>query len=139
MEISFDIDIDASPDMVWAVLADIESWPEWTDSMTAVTRIDDGPLSVGSKARVEQPKLRTAVWEVTELDAPRSFTWVTRSPGVLTAGGHLLRPSAHDGTTVTLSTTMTGILAPLVRRVLGARIEDYVKAEARGLKRRCEG
>lgn len=137
MEIS--VDIDAPPDMVWSVLADVERWPEWTISMISVTRIDDGPLTVGSKARVEQPKLRTAVWEVTDLDAPHSFTWVSRSPGILTTAGHLLRPSAHDGTTVTLSAAMTGILAPLVRRMLGTRVERYVHAEAKGLKRRCEG
>jgi hypothetical protein len=57
---------------VFAVLHDVERWPEWT--MTAVKKMDDGPLVVGSKVRVRQPKLLPAVWLVTELDENRAFT-----------------------------------------------------------------
>ncbi|SRR5260370_22870905 len=89
-DFSIVVDIIASPDRVLAVLCDIERWPEWTSTMTSVRRMDDGPFAVGSRARVRQPKLMPAVWQVTELDERRSFTWVTRSPGVQIRAGHLV-------------------------------------------------
>jgi len=36
--------------------------------MTSVERLDDGPITLGSRARVKQPGQRPAVWTVTELE-----------------------------------------------------------------------
>jgi hypothetical protein len=82
-DFSIVIDIEASSERVWAVLLDIERWPEWDPPITSIQRLDTGPFGVGSRTRICQPKLRPAEWRVTELDETmRSFTWVTRSPGV---------------------------------------------------------
>lgn len=72
-QISVTFDVQASADRVFSVLQDVERWPEWTATMTAVKKMDDGPLVVGSKVRVRQPKLLPAVWLVTELDKNRVF------------------------------------------------------------------
>ena len=48
--------------------------------MTSVERLDDGPLHVGSRARVKQPGMMPLIWEVTELRDQEVFTWATRSP-----------------------------------------------------------
>ena len=84
MERSTTVEIDAVPDRVWEVMTDVERWPEWSETVTSVTRLDEGPLIAGSRARVEQPKLPPAEYVVTELLRGRSFTWVARGPGVRT-------------------------------------------------------
>ncbi|MBK9066341.1 MAG: SRPBCC family protein [Gemmatimonadetes bacterium] len=67
-QFSTTIAIHAAPERVRAVMVDVDRWPEWTESIRRVQRLDDGPLAVGARARVFQPGLPPAVWQVTALD-----------------------------------------------------------------------
>lgn len=132
------VDIEAGASAVWAVLADVERWPDWTASMTSVTLLDEEPVAAGSRARVVQPKLRPSVWTVTEFEPGRVFAWASTNAGVTTVGGHYLARSANGGTTVRLTFTMSGLLAPIVGALMGGTVRRYVQLEADGLKRRSE-
>ena len=57
MHFDIEIEINASPDRVWAVLVDVERWPEWMASYTSVDLLREGPLTIGIEARVRQPGL----------------------------------------------------------------------------------
>jgi len=131
------VDIDAPPEKVFAVLCDVEHWPEWTATMTNVQRLDKGPLAVGSRAQVRQPRLRPAVWQVTEFEDNRNFTWTTRAPGLRMKAGHLVEPRG-SGSRVALTFEMSGPIAPLMSRVYGNLIEQYVTTESQGLKKHSE-
>ena len=131
------VDISAPPDRVWQVMSDVERWAEWTQSVQSVKRLDDGPFRIGSRARVKQPKFLPAVWVVTELDAPRSFTWVTRSPGMFASGKHRVEPTAR-GSRATLSVAYGGLLGGIVARLLAGITDRYLMYEAAGLKERSE-
>lgn len=132
------VEIAADPEDVWAVLVDVERWPEWTASMSEVKLLDSTALDVGARVRIKQPKLPAAVWVVTDLEPRRSFTWKAAVPGVTTFGDHQLSPQAHGRVTVTLGIRRAGPLAPVVNRVFGRLTREYVQMEADGLKRRCE-
>lgn len=135
--ISVTFDVHASADRVFSVLQDVERWPEWTATMTAVKKMDDGRLVVGSKVRVRQPKLLPAVWLVTELNENRAFTWGTRSPGIQVTGDHRIE-SVGSSSRVTLSLQVSGPLEPLISRLFRGLNERYIATEAKGLKERCE-
>src|SRR4051794_19499230 len=90
MRFQTQVDVDADPETVWRVLIDVESWPKWTASMTSVQRLQGGEFGVGSSARVVQPKLKAAVYTVTECEAGRSFTWEMKTTGVQVRAGHLI-------------------------------------------------
>ncbi len=132
------IDITAPEERVWAALTDIEHWPEWTTSMTSVTRIDDGAFGVGSQARITQPRMGTMTWTVTELTPGHSFVWEAKRPGLAIVANHSL--SSDGGGTVRLALTIEQ--KGLVGRLLGPLTEKmakrYVELEAEGHKRRAE-
>jgi uncharacterized membrane protein len=131
------VSIDAPPEKVFAVLCDVERWPEWTSTMTSVQRLQSGRLAAGSSARVRQPRLRPAVWQVTVFENQRNFTWAAHSPGLRMTAGHLLEPTVA-GSRVTLSFELSGFLAPLVSWLYDSLIEGYISTEASGLKKHCE-
>ena len=137
MKYEHNIDIDASPATVWATLADVPRWPSWTASMESAEWVGDQGLAVGHAARIKQPKLRTATWTVTEVDDGRSFTWDTKAVGCSISASHTIAPR-DDGVTVTLSTSVRGLLAPVVGALTAKIGRHYVATEAEGLKRRCE-
>lgn len=131
------VSIASSPDKVFAVLCDVERWPEWTTTMLSVKRLDSGPITVGSTAEVRQPKLRPAVWQVTDIEQGRQFTWAAHLPGVRMKAEHLVEPDG-PGSRVALTFYLSGLMAPLVSRLYGNLIDQYVTTESQGLKKRCE-
>ncbi len=131
------IDIAAPPDVVWEVFSDVERWHEWTASIKSVTRLDEGPFGVGSRARVLQPLIQPAVFEVTEFNLGRNFTWRTKNGGISAVANHLVE-GAPVGTRVTISLEYSG--APLILFALWIRwlTNRYFKMETAGLKKRSE-
>ena len=93
MEYTVSRDVDADSGTVWAVIADVERMPAWTSTMTRVRVLDGGELRVGSRVRVEQPRLPTATWEVTELEPGRSYTWASPAPGLQSVAWHAVEPT----------------------------------------------
>ncbi|HEY3015730.1 MAG TPA: SRPBCC family protein [Nocardioides sp.] len=133
--------IAAAPGRVWEVFADVERWPEWTESIDSVELLDPAdrgaPLRVGVRAKVRQPKLPAAVWEVTEVVDGESFTWVSRSPGVRTTGVHAVSADGH-GARATNSVEQSGPLGWLAGALTARLTRRYLAVELAGLKRRCE-
>ncbi|WP_067180473.1 SRPBCC family protein [Microtetraspora niveoalba] len=129
--------IAAAPQRVWEVFSDVERWPEWAESFTSVELAEPGPLKIGSRARIKQPRLPPAVWEVTELVEGEHFVWVSRSPGMRVTGGHWVE-AAPDGTVARSTIDQEGVLGPLMARLTGRLTTRYLALEAQGLKARSE-
>src|SRR3954451_21106567 len=122
---------------VWDVLVDVERWPEWTASVRSARRLDAGPLQLGSKGRISQPRLRKATWTVDELRPQESFRWTNRSPGLVSRAEHEVRDDGSGGAEVVLTLTQDGPLAVLALPFRGLT-QRYVQMEAAGLKARVE-
>ena len=139
MEQSVEVEIDAPPERVWDVLTDVERWPEWAETVTSVTRLDEGPLMPNSRARIEQPKLPPTEYVVTEFSPGESFTWVATSPGVRTIARHEVKSLPGGGTRVRLGVEQDGPLGKVMGRLFFNGLTDrYLAAEAAGLKARSE-
>lgn len=137
MRLESSVTIQAPPHRVWEVFSDVEHWPDWMPTVESVERLDDGPLRVGSRTRIRQPKLPVAVWEVTELVDGSHFSWVSRAPGVRTTGGHLVT-STPAGTVATSRIDQDGPLGWFFGRLLRKLTNQYLEAEGESIKKRSE-
>ena len=131
------VTIAAPPERVWEVLVDVERWPERIPTVDSVERLDDGPLREGSRTRLRQPRLPEAVWTVTGLDAGRSFTWESRSPGIVISAGHVVERDAA-GSRLTLAVTVSGPMSPVGWLMTRRLTERYVATEAASIKQAAE-
>jgi len=131
------VQIAAPADRVWAVMSDIERWPEWTPTVTSVMRTNGGPFQIGARVHMRQPRLPPADWVVTALHEGRGFDWESRGPGIRVLAQHIIEPSV-DGTRVTLSVQYDGLLGGILGRLIAGINRRYIALEADGLKRRVE-
>jgi uncharacterized membrane protein len=127
----------APADRVWAVIMDVERWPERIPTVDAVDLLDPGPLAVGSRVRLQQPRLPTAVWTVTELAEGSSFTWESSSPGVILTAAHTVESRA-DRSRLTLALTVAGPLAGIGWLLSRSLTTRYVETEAASIKLAAE-
>ncbi len=131
------VDIAATPERVWSIFSDVERWHEWTPSVTSVTLLDDRAFGLGSRARVLQPLIRPAVFEVTEFTPGRDFTWMTTNGGILAVARHVVEPMA-GGTRATISLDFSGWPVLILRPWLSWLTNRYFRMETAGLKRASE-
>ena len=129
--------IAAPPERVWAVLVDVERWPERIPTVDSVERLDAGPLAVGSRTRLRQPRLPEAVWTVTELTDGSSYTWESRSPGVTGIASHDVEPHP-GGCRLTLALTVSGPLSGIGWLMTRSLAKRYVETEAASIKAAAE-
>ena len=130
--------IDAPADVVWEVFSDVERWPEWTASVTRIVAVDGPGLAVGKRFAIKQPRMPKLVWEVTELVPGSSWTWVQRSPGVLTVARHDVIAESDNRTQVRQQLDQRGPLGALVGFLMRGMTRRYLDLEAAGLKAASE-
>lgn len=139
-----EIEIDATPEEVWAVLTDLDRYPDWNPFITSAS----GVVAVGERLEnhIEPPGGRAATFKptVTEVEECRVFEWLGRLvlPGLFD-GRHRFESHPIDGGRTRLVHTeeFRGLLVrPLLRSFAGptqagfeamnVALKDRVEAEA---------
>lgn len=140
-EIRTSVDIAATAEQVWAVLADFPAYPEWNPF---VRRVDGWPerghrLSVeivppGGKVLSFRPRVLEAV-------RPERLSWLGRvfMPGLLD-GEHHFFIEQLDGGGVRLhhGEQFRGLLVPFMKKSLSAEVHPGFEAMNQALKARVE-
>ena len=133
------VDVTASSSVVWNFMKDVEAWPTWTPTVTTVIALDGSELVVNRCFEVSQPGLPKATFVVTEFVDGTSFTWQSKSGGVVSSAEHTVSVVDDSHCSVTLSFEMSGMGASLVWAVAKKKIESFVQTEAASLKSAAEG
>jgi hypothetical protein len=129
--------IGAAPEAVWALTEDVERWPSITPTITSVERLDEGPLRVGSRARLVQPRQRPRVWTVDRLEAPNRFEWSAPLGPFTVVGGHLIE-AVPEGCRNTLTVDLRGRGAGLAGLLLRKPFAEAIRQENEGFRRAAE-
>jgi hypothetical protein len=106
-----EIQIDADPETVYAVISDIREWPSWNPDIRSAQL--DGPAQTGGVFRWKSgPSTLTSTLQV--VDPPREIGWTGTTMGIKAI--HVFRFEAKDGGTVARSEeSWDGVLARILR------------------------
>jgi uncharacterized membrane protein len=129
--------IDAPADVVWRLTLDITDWPSYVPTVRRVDRLDDGPLRVGSSARLDQPGQPTAVWTVTTLEPQQRFAWQSKRTGYTLTGSHVVEPDGN-GCRNTLAIDLTGPLAPVLGPLVARTVRRTIATENAAVRAKAE-
>jgi uncharacterized membrane protein len=127
------VEIDAPASVVWDAFADVEGWPAWTESVTSLRALD-GPLEVGRRFEIKQPRFPKLTWTVTELAVGSSWSWRSKTFGNTTTASHWVEPLDGGRTLVRQRIEQTGVAGVVVGALLRGLTRKYLELEAEGLK-----
>ena len=134
-------EIDASSDVVWAVLSDFERYGEWNPSVPSIA----GDLQVGSTVSLTlampgrpSPKVKA---QLTEVQPQQRLRWHGNvGADWLFAGDRdfVIEPADGDTARVTPVEDVQGALFPLFRLLMGSAIQRHHDGFNTALKQRAE-
>ena len=137
--ISAAIDIAASPHQVWAVLADLDAYPQWNPFIRSAS----GPLAEGAALTLRLVPARgramTVRPRVLAAEPGRLLRWIGRliMPGIFD-GTHQFALDDMDGhTRLTQSEIFGGVLVPFTGTIITRTEADFC-ALNQALKQRAE-
>ncbi len=109
-EITDAIKIAASPETVWAILTELDHYPQWHPFYQSVT----GQLTVGSMLTIKTTSPRTGEpttlkVKVLTVDTDSELAWASKLAGVTTIKRRFLLSPADGGTDLTQAGTYRGL------------------------------
>lgn len=138
--------IDASPERVFAALADPEDWPRRIPSITRVEIIGYEPVGIGTQFRETRKmngKAETLTMTISEMEPPEHMVFTAHAHGSdLVASHHLQAQEQGTMLRVSMETTPRTLLARLVMAlsfVFAPLIRKQLRDDLTALKASIEG
>ncbi len=135
-----EIEIDAAPEAVWAILTDLPAYRDWNPFITS----SEGTVAVGERLtnRLEPPGGKPVTFKpiVTRVDHGRALEWRGRLPlaGMFDGRHRFELVPAGDGTRLIHAEHFTGLLVPFMKKGLDINTLAGFEAMNRALKSRAE-
>ncbi|TML67325.1 MAG: hypothetical protein E6G14_12850 [Actinobacteria bacterium] len=137
------IEINRSPEDVFAYIDDLERHGEWQSQIISVTRETEGPTRVGTRAtdlrRVPGGK-QSVTYEITEHDPPRKASFSGLNGPVRPVGTVTVEPAGEGRSKVTLELDLQshGLLGLIVGPLARSQSRKLVPEDQKRLKERLE-
>ncbi len=137
------VEINRSPEDVFAYLDDLARHGEWQSQIVSTTVETEGPTRVGTRAtdvrRVPGGK-QAVTYEITERDPPRRTSFRGVNGPVRPVGNVTVEPAGDSGSKVTLELDLQGhgLLGLIVGPLARSQARKQVPADQQRLKERLE-
>jgi hypothetical protein len=136
--VSASTDIAASPARVWAVLTDLELYPDWNPLFREAT----GTIEVGQRITLRSVhpasgRLMTVKPTISAAEPGRELAWVSRLPGII-SGDHRFTLTETEGDTRLVQTESFGGLLAWTASKTMAKTEAAFRDLNEAIKRRAE-
>ena len=129
-----EIEIAASPEIVWRVLTDIANWPSWNPDVKSVSL--EGPLAAGTRFRGKAGP-GTITSTLRTVDPPHRIDWTGKTFGIKAVDVYELEPD-DGGTLVRTAESWDGFPVRLFRRRLRKTLQEATNSGLRHLKLEAE-
>ena len=129
-----EIDVAASPEAVWDVLTDLESWPRWNPDVKSLSL--EGGLAKGSVFRWRAGP-GTITSTIQQVEPPRVIAWTGTTLGIKATHVYRLEPRG-EATLVHTEESYEGLVARVLRRSLQKTLEKGLSDGLRYLKAETE-
>lgn len=127
--------VNAPAEVLFAIYQDVANWSTWDpDTKSAFI---DGPFAVGNRGRLTPTKGNTVPMVLTQVEPNRCFTVESKIPMFRMVFEHILSPVA-SGTEVLHRVTFSGLLAPLLGRMLVRQLNTGLPVTLGNLKSLAE-
>jgi hypothetical protein len=138
-EISTSIEMAARPQNVWAVLADLASYPQWHPVYLSVT----GELAAGSKLTIRTTvpstgKPMTVKVKVVKVEPGTELRWVSKLLGITISKRRFLLSPSGDGTLFVQAETYRGLGGGRRTFAVIGRIQDTFVSINEAIKEQAE-
>ena len=137
-EISAATQISASPQHVWAILADLASYPQWNP----LFREASGQLTAGSTVTLKAvrpgtERIMTVKVKVLAAEPGAQLRWVSSLPGIITGEHSFTLTPADGGTRLIQTETYRGLLARMSAKSI-SRTKASFESLNQAIKQRAE-
>jgi carbon monoxide dehydrogenase subunit G len=128
------IDIGATPEVVYDTLTDVDSWPQWLPGVKSMTT--HGPFAPGTTFEWKAGPGRIKS-EVVTANRPDTATWKGRTLGIDAVHTWRMTPSA-TGTHVETAESFAGLLPKLLPKVMRKPVRQALDEGLPALKTEAE-
>jgi hypothetical protein len=139
-ELHTEIDIDATPEVVWQVLTDLDRWADWNPFITSSVGMPEVGETLVNRMEPPGGKAITFKPQVTVVENGKTFEWLGKLgfSGVFDGRHRFDVEASGTGTKLIQSESLDGILVRVMRKSLDTHTKAGFESMNVALKARAE-